>query len=103
MAAISNHKKENLEKIFHHIDYRATFDVQSDVLGLAGGIRLSTTYTIFSIKCHKVSSISASSSKVLTILNSQISAISIIQLGTSRPRRSSTITERQYRKWIEQQ
>jgi hypothetical protein len=94
LAAISNYKKENLEKIFRHTDYRAAFDVQLDVPGLAGGMRLSTTHTMFSIRCHEVSSISASSSKVLTILNSQISAISMIPLGTSRPRRSSAMTER---------
>jgi hypothetical protein len=98
LAAISDHKKENLERVFRNTDYRAAFDVQLDVPGLAGGMRLGTTHTMFAMKCHEVSSISASSSKVLTILNSQISTISMILLGTSGPRRSSAMTQRQCRK-----
>ncbi|TAQ83758.1 hypothetical protein B7494_g7918 [Chlorociboria aeruginascens] len=53
LAAISDHKKENLERIFRHTDYRAAFDVQLDVPGLAGGMRLSTTHTMFATRCHE--------------------------------------------------
>ncbi|KAG9228035.1 hypothetical protein BJ875DRAFT_447230 [Amylocarpus encephaloides] len=52
LAAISKHK-ENLEQAFRHPDYRAAFDVQLDVPGLAGGMRLSTTHTMFSMRCHE--------------------------------------------------
>ncbi|KAH7108729.1 hypothetical protein B0J11DRAFT_241648 [Dendryphion nanum] len=52
LAAISNHK-ENLERILRHTDYKIAFDVQLDVPGLAGGMRLSTTHTMFAMRCHE--------------------------------------------------
>jgi hypothetical protein len=63
LASISNHKMENLEQVFRHTDYRATLDVQLDVPGLVGWMRLSTTHTMFATRCQEVSSISTSSSK----------------------------------------
>jgi len=62
LAAISNHKKENLEQIFRHTDYRAAFDVQLDVPGLQGGMRLSTTHKMFADRCEEVGFTYASSS-----------------------------------------
>ncbi|KAH7111054.1 hypothetical protein B0J11DRAFT_473541 [Dendryphion nanum] len=53
LAAISNHKKENLERILRHTDYKTAFDIQLDVPGLAGGMRLSTTHTMFAMRCHE--------------------------------------------------
>jgi hypothetical protein len=100
LAAISDSKKEHFEQIFRHKDFRAAFDVQLDVPGLAGGMRLSTTHTMFATRCHEVSSISACNLNVLTIPKRKISAISIT-LGISGPRRSFEKTERQCRKWIE--
>jgi hypothetical protein len=97
LAAISDHKKENLKRIFRHTDYKAAFDVQLDVLRLARGMRLSTTHTMFTTRCHEVSSISTSNLNILTIPNKKISTISITS-GISRPRRSSEEIERQYRR-----
>ncbi|KAH7111262.1 hypothetical protein B0J11DRAFT_598641 [Dendryphion nanum] len=53
LAAISNHKKENLERILRNTDYKTAFDIQLDVPGLAGGMRLSTTHTMFAMRCHE--------------------------------------------------
>ena len=61
LAAISTHKKRNLKQISAHTDYRAASDVQLDVPGLQGGIRLSTTHKMIADRCEEVGLTYASS------------------------------------------
>lgn len=54
LYAISTTKGDNLRHIFRYPDFRAAFDVQLDVPGLGGGMRLGTWHKIFSMGCHEV-------------------------------------------------
>jgi hypothetical protein len=55
LTAISNHKKDNLEKIISYRRYRAAFDLQIDVPGLAGGMMLSTLHKMIAMQSPEVS------------------------------------------------
>lgn len=54
LQAISNHKKENLEQLFRHPQFKAAFDIQLLIPGLGDGMRLSTIHKMFAMKCDKV-------------------------------------------------
>jgi hypothetical protein len=60
LYAISKHKWDNLKQILRHPDYRAAFDIQLDIPGLGGGMRLSTSHKMFAARCHDVRIVSAS-------------------------------------------
>lgn len=54
LSAISNHKRDNLEQLFRRPQYRAAFDVQLDIPGLGGGMRLSTLHKMLAMRCDEV-------------------------------------------------
>ena len=54
LAAISNRKKQNLKRILNRPEYRAAFDLQLDVPGLGGGMRLGTVHTWLNMGCDEV-------------------------------------------------
>jgi hypothetical protein len=61
-------------------------------------MRLNIIYIIFSIKYYEINFIFVNNSKILIILNNQISIISIILLKISRLKKSSAIIKKQYKK-----
>jgi hypothetical protein len=43
-----------MKQIMRNDKFRAAFDIQLDVPGLAGGMHLGSTHRMFRIKCHEV-------------------------------------------------
>ena len=55
LGGISKTKRDNLKQILRNSDFRAEFDIQLDIPGLQGGMRLGATHTMFAMPCHDVS------------------------------------------------
>jgi hypothetical protein len=56
LSSISIYKKRNLKRLIDHRRYKAAFDVQLDIPGLAGGMKLSTLHKMFAMRCDDVRS-----------------------------------------------
>jgi Protein of unknown function (DUF3723) len=54
LSAISIYKKKHLKRLIDHRRYKAAFDVQLDIPGLGGGMRLSTLHKMFAMRCDDV-------------------------------------------------
>jgi hypothetical protein len=54
LEAVGPRKKQNLERILRHPEYRFAFDCQLDMPGLAGGMNLGNVHPMFSMRCDEV-------------------------------------------------
>lgn len=67
LCGISEHKADNMRQIIRYPDFRAGFDIQLNVPGLAGGMQLGTTHKMFGMRCHEVRAIPNVHYDVLTV------------------------------------
>jgi hypothetical protein len=56
-----------MKQIIRNDDFRAAFDIQLDVPGLAGGMHLGSTHKIFAMWYHEVRAVPNECSDVLTV------------------------------------
>jgi hypothetical protein len=54
LEAVGPRRKQNMDRILKNPHYRAAFDCQLDMPGLAGGMNLGTVHHMFAMKCDEV-------------------------------------------------
>jgi hypothetical protein len=54
LSALSQHKRDNFDRLYRDHDFRAAFDSLLEIPGLDGGMRLSTTHKVMG-KCREAS------------------------------------------------